>query len=256
MTQFGTWVSYASPGLLILATILLIIAGILVYLGARLHHPLVAQSPGVIATVFMLLIWFLSIVTLLVASAAYVVQLHQWLLVGTAPASPVASVTLLSALVTFIVTACINRKWGKKLALLSAALCAMAAPMIFELPFDLIVFQKTYPPIPPSPVLYRALVFFPLFLVELSTISLLSLSPLMKLTRYSLFALAGMFLVFAIWAVFGFAYPSSPALIALNAISKVLAFVAAITFFLPQKQAFTERKNVPFESTGYGKGTS
>jgi hypothetical protein len=45
-----------------------------------------------------------------------------------------------------------------------------------------------------------------------------------------------MLIVFAIWAAFGFAYPGTPIPIALNAISKVLCFVAAITLFLPLKE--------------------
>jgi hypothetical protein len=43
-----------------------------------------------------------------------------------------------------------------------------------------------------------------------------------------------MFVVFAIWALFGFAYPSAPITIALNVLSKVLAFAAAATLFAPE----------------------
>ena len=39
-------------------------------------------------------------------------------------------------------------KPGGRTAVLSAAIAAMAAPMVFELPFDLIVMARTYPPIP------------------------------------------------------------------------------------------------------------
>ena len=46
--------------------------------------------------------------------------------------------------------------------------------------------------------------------------------------------------MFAIWAAFGFTYPSAPIPIALNAISKVLCFVAAITLFLPLKGTAAE----------------
>jgi hypothetical protein len=75
-------------------------------------------------------------------------------------------------------------------------IAAMAAPMIFELPFDLIVMARTYPPVPPDPVLYRTLFFAPLFLVELTTLSLLAVSPLVKLSRPAFFCLALMLLVF------------------------------------------------------------
>lgn len=41
-----------------------------------------------------------------------------------------------------------------------------------------------------------------------------------------------LFVVLAIWAAFGFSYPSNPLDVALNDISKVLCFVAAITIFI------------------------
>ncbi|MGH3294445.1 MAG: hypothetical protein ACRDP7_21845 [Trebonia sp.] len=86
----------------------------------------------------------------------------------------------------------------------------MAAPMIFELPFDLIVIARTYPPVPPDPVLYRTLFFALLFLVELTTLSQLAVSPVVKLSRPAFFCLALMLLVFAVWALAGFGYPSAP----------------------------------------------
>jgi hypothetical protein len=64
---------------------------------------------------------------------------------------------------------------------------------------------------------------------------MLTFSPVMKLSRYTLFLLAGMFLIFAVWALFGFAYPAAPIPIALNMISKILAFAAAVSLFLPQE---------------------
>ena len=42
-----------------------------------------------------------------------------------------------------------------------------------------------------------------------------------------------MLAVFAVWALFGFGYPSAPLPIALNVVSKILAFVTALTLFLP-----------------------
>jgi hypothetical protein len=117
---------------------------------------------------------------------------------------------------------------------------AMAAPWIFELPFDLIIVGQVYTPLPATP--FRGLYFLPLFLIEFSTFSLLTLSPLVRLSRATLFSLAGMFFVFAIWGAFGFAYPGTPIPIALNAISKVLCFVAAITLILPQKGTAVQQK--------------
>ena len=104
--------------------------------------------------------------------------------------------------------------------------------MIFEFPFDLIIMARTNPPIPPYPMLYRQLFFLPLFLVEFSTISLLTLLPSMRVTANACYAVAGMFVVFAAWAAFGFAFPDEPLPLALNVVSKMLCFVAAIMLFV------------------------
>jgi hypothetical protein len=58
------------------------------------------------------------------------------------------------------------------------------------------------------------------------------LLPSMRVTAYAAYAVAGMFMVFAIWAVFGFAFPAEPLPLALNVISKILCFVAAIMLFV------------------------
>jgi hypothetical protein len=129
---------------------------------------------------------------------------------------------------------CRSRRAGWT-ALTSAVIAAMAGPMIFELPFDLIVMARTYPPIPPDPAWYQALFFAPLLLVEITTLSLLTLSPMARLSRATFFAFALMLAVFAVWAFAGFGYPSAPAPFALNVVSKLLAFVTVSTLFLPQR---------------------
>jgi hypothetical protein len=147
-------------------------------------------------------------------------------------AAPRVSVgTLLYAAVSFFVIVYLTRRCGWRVALASGFIGAAAAPMLFELPFDLMVFGRIYPPLPPSPTLYRALFFLPLFLIELSTIALLFMLPSMRITRAATFALAGMFAVFAVWAAFGFGYPDEPLLWSLNVASKILCFVAVILLF-------------------------
>jgi len=100
---------------------------------------------------------------------------------------------------------------------------------------------------PPAPVTLLTLIFFlPLILVEILSLVMLTFSPVMKLSRSTLFLLAGMFVIFAVWAMFGFAYPATPLPIALNMISKVLAFAAAISLFLPaEKSTWFVRQPVP-----------
>ncbi len=151
----------------------------------------------------------------------------------TLPTNPISPVTDLSGLVTFIVIASLARHHGLKTAFGSAIVGTIAAPMIFELPFDLIIMWRTYAPAPATE--FTLLFFLPLFLWEISSFALVTWSPLAKLSKYTLFSLAAMFSVFAVWALFGFSYPSSPIPIALNAVSKILCFVVSITLFLPQK---------------------
>jgi len=177
--------------------------------------------------------WVLAIASFLICAAVYVGQVRQKHLTGTPPTDPITLVTLTAVVATFAIINEIGQPLGQRTALASAVIGALCAPMIFELPFDLIVMARTYPPIPPHPGLYRALFFLPLFLVEISTLGLLTLSPMVALSSRTLSGLAAMFVVFAIWALFGFAYPSASIPIALNLLSKVLAFVVAITLFVP-----------------------
>jgi hypothetical protein len=99
-------------------------------------------------------------------------------------------VTALSALVTFVLIAFVTRRHGLKIALASALVGTLAAPMIFELPFDLAVMGRTYPPVPTNLTL---LFFLPLFLVEISSLSLLTLSPVAKVSKFTLFSLAAVY---------------------------------------------------------------
>ncbi len=238
MIYNSSWSPYTGSGAVVLAIILVIIAGALIIVGTRMRRPLTAARPGKTVTFFLFALWILSIVTAANATRIYglVFQLQRASgQVGkfVLPPDRIAPVTFTAVVVTFIILLVICRRYGWKIALGNAILGTMAAPWIFELPFDLIVVGKVYTPLPATP--FRGLYFLPLFLIVISTFSLLTLSPLVKLSRSTLFSLAGMFFVFAIWAGFGFAYPGTPIPIALNAISKVLCFVVAITLFLPLK---------------------
>jgi hypothetical protein len=148
-----------------------------------------------------------------------------------------------SAAVAFFVIVYLAQESGFLVASGSAIVGTIAAPMIFELPFDLIVMWRTFPPAPAIP--FTLLYFLPLFLVEISSFAMLMLSPVIRLSRATLFLLAAMFLIFAVWASFGFAYPAAPLPIALNMISKILAFATAVSLFLPpEKSAWFARQPV------------
>jgi hypothetical protein len=234
LTAYGTWVSYSGAARIWLAILLLAVAGGLTYTGTRLRLPLRARRPGKAAAVFMLVAWVLAIATFLICTVVYVEQARQDYPIGTPPTDPITIVTLAAVVATFAIVNEMGQPLGQRAALGSAVIGALSAPMIFELPFDLIVMARTYPPIPPHPALYRALFFLPLFTIEITTLGLLTLSPMVALSKRTPLALAAMFVVFAIWALFGFAYPSAPITIALNVLSKVLAFAAAATLFAPE----------------------
>jgi hypothetical protein len=241
LTEYGTWSPYVGTDAVVLAVTLLAIGVLLTYLGTRLIGAVGIKRPGKTVSAFMITIWSLSLATFLIAYVTYGIQLYEQHMLAAPPTNPISPITDLCALGTFIIIVYLARNHGLKVALGSAFVGTAAAPMIFELPFDLIVMGRTYPPIPPAPTLYRLLFFLPLFLVEISTFSLLTLSPLTKLSKYTLFSLAGMFFVFSVWAFFGFSYPFSPISVTLNGISKILSFVTAITLFLKANKAEMKR---------------
>ncbi len=101
--------------------------------------------------------------------------------------------------------------------------------MIFEFPFDFIIMTR----ITQAPAAHLVLYFVPLILIEIVTLSLLTVSPMVYLRRVTFFGFASMLAVFAIWALFGFGYPGTEPAYTLNVVSKLLAFVTALTLFLP-----------------------
>jgi len=226
-----SWSPYAGSNSIILAVVLLIVTGGLMYLAMRFHHPIAVKRPGRFLGISLVVMWMLAVTTFLVAVIIYVLALERQVGHFTAPVNPITPVTEISGVVAFFVIVYLARRSGFWVAFGSAMVGTIAAPMIFELPFDLIVMWRTYPPAPE--ILFTLLFFLPLFLVEALSFAMLTLSPVMKLSRATLFLLAGMFLLFAVWAMFGFAYPAAPLPIALNMISKILAFAAAVSLFLP-----------------------
>jgi hypothetical protein len=235
MPQYGTWVSYGGTARIVLAIVLVAAAGGVAYAGTLLPLPCRPARPSETARTVMLLAWGFAIVAFLVCLPIYVRHARLEHLYHGAPPTPIFPITATCVVVIFVVILLVSRSHGQQVMLMSAAIGAVAAPMIFEFPFDLIVMARTYPPLPPDPALYRVLFFAPLFLVEFTTLSLLTLSPVVKLTRATFFFLALMLVVFSVWALYGFAFPSALAPYALNVLSKILAFVVTLSLFLPQR---------------------
>jgi hypothetical protein len=231
MTTEGAWIGYSGTARIGLAVVLLVLAGGVAYAGTRWPRPLPARRPRPAVANLMLASWVLAITVFLVCASVYVRQARHELPGRATPTDPITPVTLLGVGVVFLVIL-IASTGRPAVRLGSAAIGALAAPWIFELPFDLIIMTRTYP-IPPDPAAYRALFFVPLFAIALSTLALLTLSPMVRLSRATFWSFALMLAVFAVWALFGFGYPSAPVPITLNVVSKILAFVTVLTLFLP-----------------------
>jgi hypothetical protein len=233
MPKNGTWVSYGGGGAIMLAAVLAAIAVAIGYAGLRLRRPArfpQARRPARIAA---LAGWLLGFVALPVCVHVYVLHAIRENVAVAPPADPITPFTLIGTGAIFCVIAMVYNARGWRTALWSAVIAAIAAPVIFEFPFDLIVMTRIYPGLPPDPALYRALFFAPLILIEISTLALLISSPAARLTRPALWSLAAMFAVFAGWALAGFGYPSAPVPTVLNVVSKILALVVALTLFVP-----------------------
>jgi hypothetical protein len=233
MTQYGTWVSYGGVARIALALILLAAAGALAYAGTRFRRPVGLPQPGRKLTVVMVVAWVVAIGAFLACVVVYAQQERHDHIAKAPPADPIALVTTMAAVILFLIVFSATQRslWTR---LLSGVIAALVAPMIFELPFDLIIMARTYPSVPPEPALYRALFFAPLVLIELTTLALLTLTPMARLSRQACCCLALMLVVFAVWALAGFGYPSAPVPIALNVTSKILAFVTALSLFFPE----------------------
>jgi hypothetical protein len=228
-------VSYSGTAEIVLATGLAGAAAGVALAGVKLPLPASLPRPGRTAKVFLLVSWILSIAAFGVCFALYALQEMRGHLGHAAPADPITPVTVIGFGVALLAIALIHNARGWRIALGSAAIGALAAPMIFEFPFDLIVMTRTYPPILPDPALYRVLFFAPLFLVEVTTVARLSLSPVVRVTRTTLWCFAAMLAVFAVWALIGFSYPTTPAPFALNVASKILAFLTTLSMFVPDR---------------------
>jgi ABC-2 type transport system ATP-binding protein len=233
MSLYGGWVSYGGDAKVELAAGLLAVAGGAAYAGIRLRRPVRAVRPPASVVVLMLSLWVIALIAFSVGLSIYAKQfVHDYPHITSGVHNPITPVTLLAALAVFGIIAT-RTGWRFQTRLGSAAVGAMAAPMIFELPFDLIVMARTYPALPPDPALYRAVFFTPLILIELTTLWLLTLSPMVAVRKSTFFCFALMAGVFGIWALSGFGYPQSALPITMNVVSKILAFITAVTLFLP-----------------------
>jgi ABC-2 type transport system ATP-binding protein len=235
MSLNGGWVSYGGDAKIELAVGLVAVAGCAAYAGIRLRHPVRAVRPPASVVVLMFSLWGMALIAFAIGTTVYVHQfVRDYPHIRSGVSDPITPVTLLAAAAIFGIVMT-RTGWRYQSRLGSAVVGAMAAPMIFEFPFDFIVMARTYPALPPDPAFYRAVFFTPLFLVELTTLWLLTVSPMVRVRKSTFFCFALMIGVFGIWALSGFGYPQSALPITLNVVSKILAFVTALTLFLPDR---------------------
>lgn len=239
MGQHGSWSPLSGGSAIALAVVLFIIAAGLAFLATRMRGAIAVRRPGRFFAILIVMMWFLAgftfVSAVLVYGAALVAQRPGY----TAPPDHIFPFTFTFGVIAFFAILTLTQRRGLLVAVGSGLAGAIAAPMIFELPFDLIVLWRTFPPDPAA--LYTLLFFLPLVLVALLSYALAALAPDLRLSRWPLYALAAMFLTFGVWALFGFGYPLSPLPIFFNVVAKLLAFVAAVTLFLPPPKAAHEQ---------------
>jgi hypothetical protein len=233
-TQHGMWISYSGTAEIVLAAALVGAAASVAYAGHRLPLP-ARPRPGRTAKVCLVTAWLVTIAAFVVCDSLYVLHAQREHLVGShaLPADPITPVTVIGLGIIWFAVTLMHSERGWRVALGSGFIAALAAPWIFELPFDLIIMTRVS--MPPDSGGYRNLFFALLFAIAITTVAMLTRSPVMRLTRAAFWCFAGMLAVFAVWALVGFAYPSAPMPFALNVVSKVLAFLTVLSLFLPER---------------------
>lgn len=196
----------------------------LVFLGMRATKGARFGMPGTAAKVVTVLVWAVSIFLVHGIFNQVAVRNGQ----SSLGFGPVFPITLASAACTFVAIAYLTRGGGTLAALGNGFAGAVAGPMVFELPFVLII-----APVVTTKVPHPLLLFTVFLVVILTTLALPFFSSRFSVTRYSLYLLGGMVVVFAAWALLtGYAPPGDPVSFGLNAVSKVLGFASVVAGFV------------------------
>jgi len=216
------WRAFSGLGSVVLAAVLLVAAAGCVLLGRK--NGVRVPRPGRAGKVIIVLAWILSILLVLPLFKEVATRTGQSAF-GTGPVLPI---TLASAVGAFVAVAYLTRGGGLAPALGNGFAAAVAGPMVFELPFILIITPNVTTKVPHPLLLFT---FF--LLVILTTLCLPLFSTRFSPNRYSLYLLGAMLAVFGLWALAtGYSPPGDPVSFTLNAVSKVLGFAAVSAGFV------------------------
>ena len=207
-----------------LSLILFLITAGLFLTARRMKEAVKLPKMGKVLGVVVIVIWAFSILFFLKIN-----QIYARYIGGATSLGPIFPITILSAVLTFCYAAYMARRGGPLSSLGNGFLAFIAGPMVFELPFILIII-----PLVKAPLIPEIIFLIPLFTIVITTLSLLLLSRRIALTRNAVYLFGAMMLVFAIWALDGYSYPTNLLTIALNDISKVLSFACIGALFLQE----------------------
>ncbi len=236
----GTWVSHSATTRIALAIVLVTAAAGMVYPGARLRRPGRLPQPGWTAK-SVVVAWVLAIIALLVCAHEFVSALRQQHLLHGVRLNPIEPVIGACVVVIFATILIRPRSHECSVPLVSAAVGAVAVPMILEVPFGLITMTRTYPPMPPDPVAYRVLFFRALVPrpAHDTVIPAIRLDGTPDqdhlLLRNDAGGIRGL-------SAIRIRLPPHPRPYAFNVPSKLLAFATALTLFLPPRVQFETPK--------------
>ena len=138
----ASWVSYSGGARISLAIILLVAAAAVAGTGAWLPRSIRLPRPGRITTYVMVAAWVVAIFAFLSVLSALTQQANQGHPGRVRLTGPIAPVTDTAVVVTFVVILVLGRSYKGPVRLWGAVIGALAAPMVFEFPFDFIVMTR------------------------------------------------------------------------------------------------------------------
>jgi hypothetical protein len=234
------WPPYTGLSKYLLSLILFVVAGGVFLAARRMEREIPLPRMGKVGGAVVFVLWAFCILFFLKINEIFAKY------VGAAKnLGPIFPITIISAVATFGFAAYMSRRGGVLSSFGNGFLAFIAGPMVFELPYVLIVI-----PLVKAPLFATILFVTPLFGIIFTTFGLLLLSRRIALTKNSVYSFAAMIFVFALWALDGYAYPTNALTITLNGISKVLGFVCIAALFVRSSAEVSKQSQEKLAETG------